>query len=418
MSSHFNCYYEVAFFETFFPELDDSSQEDNQEKYLNLRQIFEELVKTHPNAQVKFDNENRKILIGYASKKELKKAFPEIKSRINIVGLVPSGKQGLPEVVARRSSDYQTVLRKREAEKQQQKAEFRKEMEVFYQTSNFSERPLLNVSQCHTSSDLIRTFLSEHQGFGVGDTHAVISLYQFFIHHMPLFKELGVTTIFSEDYPEHLKVEIEKYFSPQNPSDRFPKKLIQCLNKINSEVTAHFSPQNFSQSVQNEVTHLQLNFFRAMKESGMQYRSLERRELCQFDPNIDVLDQSNPEEESHIKNGAKWRMKPMNYSAYTILRDFSEHYPTEKYIYLCGNYHGSTYDVEGVVKVPGIATMTQTPWISIFDTSEEGEILIGSTTPQGKEILDKEVGCYGVKAVPDAILKLHIDQSKTGKILQ
>lgn len=410
------------------------TQSEKEESFQKMQGIFNALVTSSQDLYPKIHvvAGEQKILCGYPTEETFKAAFPKAKNHINIQGLLFSSNDKALVAVATPTDVYRRQLdliwEQKGEKKKRDYTDFREEMEVFYKKNLIAVRPLVNISSCKTTRDLICHFLNHYPGFGVGDSHEELSSLHFFITHMPLFKKYKVTTFFWEGYPEHIEKAVQKYFSPSYPINKFPKKLLGEIKFQQGRLSAilkhrifakRFEDGSFSSKFNSHVQTLFLTFFQSLKKHGIQLKSIETRELCQGGDsvNTDKFNKKDPEE-SNNPSGAKWRIKPMNYCAQNIINTFVQKNPGEKFMYWDGYWHNSFY---GEIPVPGISDMISCPWVTFFDGDANEETLVGGGTEQGKEIIRKQVysrdGHQAYTISPDAVVVLCPDQSKTGKIL-
>lgn len=379
--------------------------EERAAKYQRIKAVFENhllISCTDKQPKIQFDDQNRRVLCGYGSKAEFKKAFPSAEKFVRVGGLVKSQRKGAVNCYAFPSPQRCDAFEKKVLLKSQQlkkeREEFHKNMEDFYKNTSFPELPKTDISQCKTSEEVVSLFLSRFPGFGVGDTHADLSSVYFFINHAPLFKKLGVTTFFAEMYPEKVSHLVEKYFDPSSGVDSMPKKLQGYLQRIASD---SFKTDD------EPICNVYVELFKVLKTNGIQVKCLENRGLCEADDEDLEVQETNDIEESNNPYGAKWRIKPMNYFAQNVLKTFIAEHPEEKFIYFDGFVHNLTY---GKCKAPSIPNMIGCPWIMILDSKEEEESILSGDFQRAQDILEARRPSFYVekdqKIDPDALFVL------------
>jgi hypothetical protein len=185
--------------------------------------------------------------------------------------------------------------------------------------------PEINM-QGLSQNDLIQTLLNKYEGLCIGEYHDHSSPKYFLTVHMPLFKRLGVTTLYLEGYIAGQK-ELDEYFTGDSMEipESFKKK-ISCF-------AAPYQPGYYSE----------YDVLMAAKREGIRMVSIDSSAAC-------------------ARTGGTLRVAAMNYQAKLIIdKDKIEH-PGGKSIIYAGGAHANR-----IAGVPSLGQMYQLPSFLIRD---------------------------------------------------
>jgi len=256
---------------------------------------------------------------------------------------------------------------------------FRNDMNAFYErqaAGALPPRPNVQANAAGTSpSDLMRSQLERFNGVVLGEQHNQVATDLLLINNMPMYRELGVTTLLLEGAPGI-------QLTPYSMAD---------VNMIPAR------PRN-SEYLGNTPSRAAL--LAAAEKNGIKIVGLEHEHLTQHVTRSSEADSLNLR---HTND----RQKELNYYAAKLINRIP---PEEKWIAVVGRSHMNTSR-----GVPGIAELTGTPGIGVYDSARGAPSVVhpsnGSRPDPNKRLSpDELVGDYQIHLNVDQYRKPLPDQ--------
>ena len=221
---------------------------------------------------------------------------------------------------------------------------FRNDMENFYQrqaNGALPPRPNMLASPANTSpGDLMRIQLENGPGLVLGEQHNQVAMDVLLIENMPMFREMGVTTLLLEGAPG---IGLTPYVAADIPM--IPLR-----------------PRNAA--YQNN-TPSRMALYEAAEKNGIKIVGIEHEHLTQHTTRSATNDSLNLR---HTND----RQRELNYYATKVIGQVP---PGEKWVAVVGRSHMNTSR-----GVPGIAELTGVPGIGVYDGARGSASVTRPTT--------------------------------------
>lgn len=179
--------------------------------------------------------------------------------------------------------------------------------------------------------ELIESLLQKYDGICIGEIHTHSSPKYFLTVHMPLFKSLGVDTLYLEGYTG-LQNDLDAYFA--GDTDDLPAAIRKTI-------------MGFSGSSGQGYT--EMDVLMAAKRAGIRLVNIDSTEAYK------------------AAKGGLLRAAAMNYQAMLIMLQDREQHPGGKSIIYAGSAHTNR-----IAGLPGLGQMFRFPAITLHDVCEPG----------------------------------------------
>ncbi len=194
--------------------------------------------------------------------------------------------------------------------------------------------PEMDVDESTTYEDLIETLLKKYDGLCIGESHFDSTPKYFLTVNMPLFKKLGVDTLYIEGFP-NLQGVLDVYF--EGDTIELPQALIDNVMNYNS-------PDPDLNYTHNQLCYTLVDVIKAAKQAGIRI------------VNID----SDAAEEAPVNR--IYRLAALNYQAKLLIDSDRANHLGGKSIIFAGNGH-----VNRTAGVPSLGQLYQFPSIEVAD---------------------------------------------------